>query len=140
MDSWVDEVLLVGDHIQRVIVNSSVSQWTWVTSVCGLMGPLGVVPYEHWEQVHLQQVCRHHQAEWCFTPEGEDTIQIDLDKLKEWTHGNLMKFHRVKCKVLHLCQGNPLYQCKRQDEGIDSSPAGSEDLVLVDERLDMSQQ
>lgn len=64
---------------------------------------------------------------------------MDLDK--EWTHGNLMKFHRVKCKVLQLCWGKPLYQCKLQDEGIESSTAESEkDLVLVYERLDMSQQ
>ncbi|KAJ7406311.1 rna-directed dna polymerase from mobile element jockey-like [Willisornis vidua] len=31
-------------------------------------------------------------------PEGWDTIQGNLDKLKEWIHGNVMKFKKTKCK------------------------------------------
>ncbi|KAJ7420753.1 hypothetical protein WISP_46931 [Willisornis vidua] len=72
-------------------------------------------------------------------PKGWDDIQRDLDKFEKWTHGNLIKFNKIKYKVLHLGQGNT-WQYSLGHGQIKSSPAKKGLGLLVDDRLVMGWQ
>ncbi|KAJ7413829.1 rna-directed dna polymerase from mobile element jockey-like [Willisornis vidua] len=73
----------------------------------------------------------------CFYPNL--AMQSHLDRLERGVHVNLMKFNKVKCKILHLGQDNPKHRYKVGREWIDSS-SGKKDLGILDETLYMTWQ
>ncbi|KAK4813313.1 hypothetical protein QYF61_023988 [Mycteria americana] len=71
---------------------------------------------------------------------GHEALKRDLDRLEHWAMINGMKFNKSKCQILHLGRSNTRHKYKLEEEWLECSPAKRDLGVLVDSRLNRSQQ
>ncbi|GAB0182940.1 mitochondrial enolase superfamily member 1 [Grus japonensis] len=116
---------------QRVVVNGSMSKWRSLMSGVPQGGTECTVS-KFADDTKLGGVVD--------TLEGRDAIQRDRDRLERWARVNRVKFNKAECKVLHMGWCNPKHSNRLGEEWIESSPEGKDLGVLIDEKLNMSQQ
>lgn len=66
--------------------------------------------------------------------------QRDLYRMEKWDEGNLTKYNKEKYEVLHLGRKNPIHQYRLEATKLESSFAENDLEVLMDSKLNMSQQ
>ncbi|XP_066035376.1 triadin isoform X8 [Chamaea fasciata] len=140
--NWLD------DHAQSVEVSGAMSKWKAMPTGVPQGSVLGLVLFnifigdmDSGFQCTLSDFTDDTQVcDAVSTLEGGNNTQRDLVRFERWAEVILMKFNNAKFEVLHLVWGSPKNNFGLGREWKETSP-GEKDLgLLVDEKLDMTQQ
>jgi len=133
---------------QKVVIRAAESNWRPLTSGVPEGSVLGPVLFNFF--IHdLNEELECTLSEFADdtelgavvdTPENCAPTQRDLDRLESWAERNLMRFNKVKRRVLHLGRNNPMHQYRLGLDLLESSSVERDLGVLVDDKLTKSQQ
>ncbi|KAF7246348.1 RNA-directed DNA polymerase from mobile element jockey [Varanus komodoensis] len=136
------------DRKQTVTISGESSGWRPVTSGVpqgSVLGPILFNPFindmeEGVNSLLIKFADNTKTGAVATTEEQVLQIQRDLDRLWKWAGDNRMAFNVDKCQVLHLGHRNRCHKYKLGDKWLESSTCERDLGVLVDCRLNMSQQ
>ncbi|CAM5157187.1 unnamed protein product [Eretmochelys imbricata] len=143
---WVHNCL--ENRSQKVVIRGSQSCWKSIMSGVPQGSVLGPVLFnifindlDNGIESTLIKFADNTKLGWVASAlEDRIKIQNDLDKLEKWSEVNRMKFIKDKCEVLNLGRNNHLHTYKMGNDCLGRSTAERDLGVIVDHKLNISQQ
>uniref|UniRef100_A0A8C3I6M2 Reverse transcriptase domain-containing protein n=1 Tax=Chrysemys picta bellii TaxID=8478 RepID=A0A8C3I6M2_CHRPI len=140
--NWLD------NRTQRVVINGSQYCWKGITSGVPQGSVLGLALFNIFiydldigiESMLIKFADYTKLGGIATALEDRVIIQNYLDKLEKWSEVNRMKFNKDKCKVLHLGRNNQFHTYRMGRDCLGRRMAERDLGVIVDHKLNMSQQ
>uniref|UniRef100_K7F0L4 Reverse transcriptase domain-containing protein n=1 Tax=Pelodiscus sinensis TaxID=13735 RepID=K7F0L4_PELSI len=139
VNNWLD------NRTQRVVINGSQSCWKGIISGVpqgSVLGPALFNIFINGLDIGIESklIKFADDTKLGGVATALVIIQNDLDKLEKWSKVNRMKFNKDKCKVLHLGRNNQFHTYRMGSDCLGGSTAERDLGVIVDHKLNMSQQ
>ena len=143
---WIENWL--SERRQRVVINSEASGWTSVTSGVpqgSVLGPLLFIIYiNDIDEGIVSRISKFADdtklGSDVSTPEKVEQLQLDLEKLGEWSDKWQMPFNATKCKVMHIGYRNPHSEYILQGKALESTDSEKDLGVVITNDLKFSKQ